>query len=325
MNSGSNYTIEPIEGLNELRHLSMVRRRNESATIPGFFDNDIDRTLAEHGALLFRDFPVSDDEGFADLVASLAREQLRYQERSTKRTRKIGNVYTSTEYPAEKSIASHSENSFQLTIPSKILFFAKRPAETGGETPFASNARILEDLEPDVLDELQRRGVRYIRNFDGGFDLSWQEAFQTDDRAEVESYCHRNAINFTWITRDHLRTAQTRSATRRHPLTGVEVWFNQLHLFHSSNLNPAMRAALVESFGTAGLPRHATFGDGGEMGDELVDHLRSTITTAEAVFPWRTGDVLIGDNMLVSHGRKPFTGVREILVALIDPIELPKD
>lgn len=315
------YDVGPIDGLPEHSHLAMIRPRHPSATVAGFFDDALDEILAKSGALLFRGFAVSSDEDFSELVASLAREQLEYRERSTKRTKTAGNVYTSTEYPAAKTIAGHSENSFQSTVPGKILFFAKRPPETGGETPIASNTEILRRLDPGVLQELRDRGVRYVRNFDGGFDLSWQEAFQTDSPGIVEEYCRRNAIDLEWIAADHLRTAQSRPATRRHPLTGAEVWFNQLHLFHSSNLESAMRQALLDTLGVDGLPRNALFGDGAAISDELVTHVRATIAACEAAFPWRVGDVLIGDNVLISHGRRPYTGAREIRVALIDPIE----
>ncbi|MEV6742472.1 TauD/TfdA family dioxygenase [Streptomyces sp. NPDC051104] len=319
------YEVGPVDGLGEQPHLTMASPRHESAEIAEFFDGEVEEALTRYGALLFRGFGIADDEEFSALVSSLAQQELQYQERSTKRSRKAGNVYTSTEYPAAKTIASHSENSFQLTVPGKILFFAKRPAETGGETPIACNRRILERLDPNALHELRSRGVRYVRNFDGGFDLSWQEAFQTDDRAEVEAYCRRNAIDFIWVAKDHLRTEQQRPATRRHPRTGVEVWFNQLHLFHSSNLDAAMRQALLNSLGVEGLPRNALFGDGTELSDDLVEHVRAAITASEVAFPWQQGDVLIGDNMLISHGRRPFTGAREIRVALIDPIEFTKE
>jgi hypothetical protein len=38
------------------------------------------------------------------------------------------------------------------------------------------------------------------------------------------------------------------------------------------------------------------------------------------MFDWRAGDVLLIDNILVSHGRRPYKGSRRVLAALIrDP------
>jgi alpha-ketoglutarate-dependent taurine dioxygenase len=38
--------------------------------------------------------------------------------------------------------------------------------------------------------------------------------------------------------------------------------------------------------------------------------------SCEVTFPWRAGDVLAIDNVLVMHGRKPFTGHRRVIVAM---------
>jgi alpha-ketoglutarate-dependent taurine dioxygenase len=34
------------------------------------------------------------------------------------------------------------------------------------------------------------------------------------------------------------------------------------------------------------------------------------------VFPWQQGDIMMIDNVLAMHGRKPFTGKRTVLVAM---------
>jgi len=47
--------------------------------------------------------------------------------------------------------------------------------------------------------------------------------------------------------------------------------------------------------------------------------------TAKA-FPWQNGDIIMLDNMLVAHARKPFTGARKIVVAMgemVDGASLP--
>jgi alpha-ketoglutarate-dependent taurine dioxygenase len=42
---------------------------------------------------------------------------------------------------------------------------------------------------------------------------------------------------------------------------------------------------------------------------------------AAVCFAWQKGDLLMVDNMLVAHGRAPFTGPRRILVAMAEKIE----
>jgi hypothetical protein len=36
---------------------------------------------------------------------------------------------------------------------------------------------------------------------------------------------------------------------------------------------------------------------------------------------WRPGDIMLVDNIRLAHGREPFQGEREVLVAMGDPVE----
>jgi alpha-ketoglutarate-dependent taurine dioxygenase len=70
------------------------------------------------------------------------------------------------------------------------------------------------------------------------------------------------------------------------------------------------------------------FGDGEPIPFASVATIRNTIRDETTTFDWQKGDVLLIDNILVSHGRKAFEGPRRILAALIDdaagpPIDRP--
>lgn len=62
------------------------------------------------------------------------------------------------------------------------MFHSVVVAETGGATPIADNAAVYDTIDPRGRDEFVSRGIRYLRNFGGSLELSWQEAFQTDSR-----------------------------------------------------------------------------------------------------------------------------------------------
>jgi alpha-ketoglutarate-dependent taurine dioxygenase len=275
--------------------------------------------LREHGGVLFRGFAIDSVAAFGRFTAAIGSELLEYKERSTPRTRLEGRIYTSTEYPAHQSIAFHNEFSYSLTWPLKIVFCCLRPADQGGETPIADSRQVYRRLEPGIRERFERDGVMYVRNYGGGVDLSWQEAFQTSDRAAVEEYCRQAPMEHEWRGADRLRTRAVRPAVARHPRTGETLWFNQAHLFHLTNLEPAVRQAMLDAFGEEDLPRNTFYGDGAPIAAGDLDAVRDAYAAAAVSFPWQRGDLLLLDNMLVAHGRKPFAGERSIVVAMMEP------
>ncbi len=106
-------------------------------------------------------------------------------------------------------------------------------------------------------------GCATLRNYGPEIDLTWQEGFQTDSRAEVEAYCRQTGTQWTWLDDQRLNTRQVRQAMVRHPLQRRDAaWFNHAHMFHVSNMPPALARALLDEVGEQGLPRNAYYGDG---------------------------------------------------------------
>jgi len=157
-----------------------------------------------------------------------------------------------------------------------------------------------------------------VRNYNLGVDLSWQQAFATDDRRVVESRARELGIAIEWGAGDVLTTRQVAQATARHPITGDAVWLNQAHLFHISSHPMSVRDALLGAFGEDQLPRNAYYGDGTALEDSALHEIRGIYSELSTRFAWQTGDVLVLDNVLVTHGRDPFEGERRILVAMSD-------
>ncbi len=190
--------------------------------------------LKSHQAVLFRGFDVPDANAFEELVEVFHREMLDYRYGSSPRTRMKGNIFTSTEFPSAEVIPLHNEMSYTTEWPRKIWFYSEVCAETGGQTPLADSHRVHERIPPEVRERFNAHGVRYVRNYTGTFDLSWQKTFQTESREAVERYCASRRIQCEWISPDHLRTTETCQAALRHPDDGRWLWLNQAHLFHTS-------------------------------------------------------------------------------------------
>ena len=279
----------------------------------------IETELGRHGGILFRVFDVPEVTAFEQFIDAISDGALRYQERSSPRSQVSGNIYTSTDHPPSESIFLHNEQSYNLTFPLRILFYCVTAAQKGGETPIASSRNMYQRIPQDIRRKFADKGYMYVRNFGSGFGLSWQETFQTTDKAVVETYCRANDITFEWHEGDRLRTRQVRRAIIRHPRTGDMVWFNHATFFHVSTLRPDVQQMLFRVFREEELPNNTYYGDGSPIEPDVLDMLRHLYDEETVSFPWQKGDILLLDNVLTAHGRSPFVGPRKIVVGMAEP------
>jgi alpha-ketoglutarate-dependent taurine dioxygenase len=270
--------------------------------------------LARHGAVLFAGFGVG-IEDFPAVAAALAGPPVPYRERSSPRTQLAPGVYTSTDHPADQSIALHNENSYQATFPARLLFGCLREADQGGGTPLADCRRVLAGLPAPLVAAFRARQVRYVRNYGGGLGLAWQDAIGPDP-ASVAAYCAGAGLAAHWQPDGRLRTTAVRPAIAVHPGTGEETWFNHAAFFHVSGHPPELSAALLDQFGEDNLPSNTYYGDGGRIEPSSLAAIREAYSREAVCAPWRRGDVLLVDNLLVAHGRQPYTGDRRVVVSM---------
>lgn len=282
----------------------------------------IEDQLLEHRALLFRGFPVTSVSQFERFVAATSTgAPLEYRDRSTPRHTVGEKIYISTIYPARETIQPHNEGTYWRVFARKIYFCSLVTATRGGETPIVDVRRVLARIDPGIRREFEARGgVLYQRNYNDGFGLPWQDAYQTGDRAEVDAYCRSNGIATEWKEGNRLRTRQIRPAVRLHPLTGEPLWFNHAAFFHVSSLEEDARQALLADFGEDGLPYNTYFGDGTPIDPAVVEHIRDAYQQEKVVFPWYDGDVMLLDNLTIAHAREPYEGERKVVVAMTEPV-----
>ncbi|WP_162147863.1 TauD/TfdA family dioxygenase [Legionella oakridgensis] len=279
--------------------------------------NELEKNLSEYGALLLRGFNTHSMDEFQKISEMMCEELVDYVFRSTPRTRLIGKVYSSTEYPNNHEIPLHNENSYSLNWPGKVCFYCLVEPYQCGETPIANSHNVYQLIDPAVRQEFEQKKIMYVRNYGLGIDLPWQEVFQTQKKSEVERFCEANAILFEWFENDsRLRTKQICQAVIRHPLHGIRLWFNQAHLFHESANDPEVREYFSNNYRSDEFPRNCFFGDGTPIDDKLLAHIREAYTNAKIIFPWKKGDLLILDNLHYAHGRRPFQGERKIIVTM---------
>jgi alpha-ketoglutarate-dependent taurine dioxygenase len=275
--------------------------------------------LSKHGAILFRGFMGEGQEGFEAFLEAVSLERMHYVEGATPRTELGNHIYTSTEFPAEHSIALHNELSYSLTWPMKIAFFCVEPPETGGETPVADVRRVLDRIDPAVRRRFVEKGWMLVRNYGDGLSLPWQSVFRTSDKAELERYCAESRVLLEWKDGGRVRTRHVRPASAAHPETGEAVWFNHIAFWHISSLDEKTRGMLLRDFGEDGVPYNTYYGDGSPIEDSVVEELRRAYDLETVQFRWEKGDLLLMDNMLAAHGRNPYAGSRRIIVGMGEP------
>jgi alpha-ketoglutarate-dependent taurine dioxygenase len=278
----------------------------------------IESQLIEHRALLFRGFQVKDPPYFHSFVKTTSNGPLlEYIDRSTPRYEVSEGIYVSTIYPSDQRIHPHNEGTYWKTWPRKIYFCCLKAPARGGETPIADVRKVNERIDPAVRDLFREKQVMYVRNYNPGIGLTWQDAFQTNDPKVVEEYGLKNAIQIEW-TKNKLRTRQVRPATRKHPVTGEEVWFNHAAFFHVSSLDPEVQDALLSSYKEEGLPYNTYFGDGSRIDPAMIASIRQAYAEEKTMFTWHEQDILMLDNMSVAHAREPYTGERKVVVAMTE-------
>lgn len=272
--------------------------------------------LLHHGALLFRGFPLSSETEFEKFVRAFSNKNLlNYAGGASPRVELTsGGVYSSTEYPPELMLALHNELSYSSNYPEQVYFCCITAPESGGETPIADSRAILKKINSEIVNEFKRKQIKYVRNLRGdtGSGYSWQDAFETEDKSLVEKHCRLTGAEFQWKKDNCLQISQIRPATAIHPQTGEEVWFNQADGFHPSNVYGENYLNLNEEE----FRLNVKFADESLIDISMLNHIREVLRKEMVVFKWREGDVLFLDNLLIAHGRMPFSGKRKIILAM---------
>lgn len=279
----------------------------------------LEAKLLEYGGLLFRGFGLSTQAHFEQFLKALAVPLMHYMEGATPRTELGDRIYTSTEFPPDRTISIHNELCYVTTWPMKIFFYCVKPADRGGETPIGDVRKVFKRIRPETMSRFKEQGWMLLRNFGDGFGLPWQKSYHVADKAALEDYFRGAKVSFEWRGADHLRTRQVRPAIATHPKTGETVWFNHIGFWHLSSLGSDLRERFLEEFTEQGLPFNTYYGDGSPIEDSVIDELRQAYDAETVACPWQAGDLLMLDNMLVAHGRNPFAGTRRVLTAMGEP------
>ena len=272
--------------------------------------------LKDHGAILFRNFPIQQPEDFEALIEAGQFEAMPYVGGAAPRDKVTAKrVLTSNNSPSSEPIPFHHEMAQVPNPPAYIFFYCDIPSQQGGETAILFSPRIYQrfrDVDVDFANHVETHGVRYIRIMPSEDDptsaigRSWKSTFLTNDPEEAEAKMQNAGTTWEWLDNGNLRTeTATLPAIRTEPRTGQKTFFN------------SMVAAYTGWVDARNDPSRAVVcGDGSPMNREAI------LATAQAMdeecvnINWRQGDMVWIDNSLVLHARRPFEGERRVLASI---------
>jgi len=278
--------------------------------------------VAEHGAVLVRGLGLRDPAGTTTVFQRLVSTLMIEREAFARRQVYADGVYSSATWPANQPMCMHHELSYRLEVPSLMLFACLSAPTSGGATAVSDSPTVLDALPKDLTDRFERDGWLLARSYNDEIGATLEEAFGTEDRGAVESYCRANAIEFEWQPDGELRTRQRRSAVVRHPRTGDRCFFNQIAFLNEWTIDPEVREYLVDMYGADGLPFNTGFGTGEPLTEEIVELINQVYEDNTVREPWQAGDLMLVDNIRTAHSREAYEGPREILVGMAEPVRV---
>lgn len=272
--------------------------------------------LGQHGAVLLRGLPLSNALDFDACVIALKLKNFTYKESLSNAVRinKTERVFTANEAPSEVEIFLHHEMAQTPNYPSKLVFFCEHPSDTGGSTPLCQSNHLLKRLQdniPQLIDELESKGVRYTNVMPASADLasgqgrSWQNTLGSICKASAETRLQQLNYTWEWLKDDNLKVTTPVLPATRMIGDGRKVFFNQLIAAYRGWKDSRNQGS-----------KKIQFGDGSEISEELMDTVCELAENITHDHFWAKGDLLLVDNFLVMHGRRPFVGTRKVLASL---------
>ena len=292
----------------------------------------IEEALLTFGAVLWRGFPLRDSEDFATMMADFEPYAQGYVGGTTDRKAIKGQVMEATRTPEEVYILLHQEMSYLPSNPRLVALYCKQPSPVGGETPICDMRGLLEALPAPLQDKLRHDNVRYVRNLRSEATQdwraepvyrhpTWQYRFDTDDRALVETQLAERGVGFRWEPDGGLTFWTELPGVTTHPVTGEQLFFNQMNsqIQHRLSVGEARAAVLDAAYGKdTPRPYSVAFGTGEPLSEDEFMDIHQEFERRKVVFSWRAGDFVIVENKLTAHGRHPFSGPRDVQVMLLE-------
>ena len=281
------------------------------------YKSKIEAELEINGAVLFRGFGVVDDQGFDAFIRAFGWPSFTYEESLSNAVRhnRTELVFTANEAPPSVSIFLHHEMAQTPVFPSKLFFFCEQAAASGGATPICRSDVLLERLQseiPSFVAACEQKGIRYSQTMPAENDLqsgqgrSWASTLSAANAEEAETKLERLNYQWQWQTDGSLSVTTPILPAIKILRDGRKVFFNQLIAAFRGWQDARNNSEKSICYGDDSLISN----DDMAVVIRLADQLTFDIS-------WQAGDVVLVDNFITMHGRRPFEGQRSVLASLV--------
>ena len=278
----------------------------------------IEQHLSQSGAVLFRGFPIHDAQTFDDFSAAFGYPSFTYAESLSNAVRInfTERVFTANEAPKEVEIYLHHEMAQTPISPQKLFFFCQTAANSGGATPVCRSDQLFEAVQrakPELTEKLETAGIKYTTRMPSKNDAksgqgrSWMSTLSVSNKHEAEQKLKELGYTWQWLEDDSLNAITPVLPAVITLENGKKVLYNQLV------------AAYMGWQGVRENPsKSLCFGDDSTIHKEDLELIASLCDDFTFDLEWQDGDMVIIDNKMVMHGRRPYSGERKrvVLVAL---------
>ncbi len=310
------------------------------------YRNKIDKAVDDHGAVLFRGFPLASPEDFDAFVKAFdGFTDLSYEKSMSFAVRtKMADRICTTNEGKSGGLVFHHEQAQTPLWPSHVFFCCQLPAKPGdgGETGIVSSPLVYEKLMekyPEFCSKLEKQGVKYTvfagpeQDPSKGAGRSWKSFFHATTKDECEAKMAAGGWEWQWgvgpsnashdVGSDFLKcTTPVLEAVKLANGGGVgggrlrKCFFNQLiattaNALEFSRVGDSVTKGydpLVDIPTQVGIDDCVRFGNGDSIPLEILLDAKQICEDLAVNVQWQTGDVVLLSNYLMMHARRHWNG-----------------
>lgn len=271
-----------------------------------------------HGAVAFRGFPTPNVEDFDAFIQALEIENFPYAKSLSNAVRinRTPRVFSANEAPPDVRIFFHHEMAQTPLYPRYIMFYCEIAPESGGATPLCRSDVLFAELErrcPEFASNCERLGLRYTNVMPGiddpnsGMGRSWHSTLGVETKEDAEARLAGLGYSFEWLADDCLKATTPQLPAVMEVSPGQKTFFNQLI------------AAYCGWKDERNDPSDAIrYGDGSKLDADAVNIAVELAEELAYDHAWQAGDIVLLDNAVAMHARRPFQGTRKVLASLAE-------